>query len=90
MAWLPQSALNMQDLEGFTPLHLAVKSVEGVGSTRPVRYLLLRGAKTDIKDKKGRLPIDMVRELRNPIFKLELTRMLVRFSCNNIEIERTK
>lgn len=36
--------LDDQDCDGYTPLHLAVKSVETLQSTRPVRSLLIRGA----------------------------------------------
>ncbi len=39
-------------------MHLAVKSVEVLKSTRPVRALLLKGAKRDIKDLDGKKPID--------------------------------
>jgi len=28
LGWLKQSTLNMQDIDGYTPLHLAVKSSE--------------------------------------------------------------
>lgn len=44
LAWEP--LLDVQDQDGFTPLHLAVKSVDTVESTRPVRFLLIRGANT--------------------------------------------
>ena len=36
--------LEKQDQAGFTPLHLAIKSVAELKSTRPVRALLLKGA----------------------------------------------
>ena len=51
LAWKPE--LNVQDNDGFTPLHLAVKSVDTVESTRPVRFLLIRGAQTGIRDNRG-------------------------------------
>jgi palmitoyltransferase ZDHHC13/17 len=41
--------LNARDNAGFTALHLAVKSVEQLQSTRPVRALLLKGARRDAK-----------------------------------------
>ncbi len=41
-------------------MHLAVKSVEVLKSTRPVRALLLKGANRDTKDKTGKTPIDMI------------------------------
>ena len=36
--------LELKDESGYTPLHLAVKSVAAIKSTRPVRALLLKGA----------------------------------------------
>jgi len=36
--------LESKDIGGFTPLHLAIKSVADLKSTRPVRALLLKGA----------------------------------------------
>jgi ankyrin repeat protein len=51
LAWV--SELDDQDEEGRSPLHMAVKSVEELKSTRPVRALLLRGAKRSVVDKKG-------------------------------------
>ena len=58
LAWRPD--LNVRDNDGFTPLHLAVKSVDTVESTRPVRFLLIRGANKTIRDNQGRAPIDLV------------------------------
>jgi len=49
LSWV--KILDDQDVEGYTPLHLAVKSVDALKSTRPVRSLLIRGASRDIKDK---------------------------------------
>ena len=40
-------------------MHLAVKSVETLKSTRPVRSLLIRGASRDIVDNQDRKPIDL-------------------------------
>lgn len=41
--------LEARDHAGFSALHLAVKSVEQLRSTRPVRALLLKGARRDAK-----------------------------------------
>ena len=41
---------NLKDNDGYTPLHLAVKSSEEVDSTRAVKFLLIAGVKTDIRD----------------------------------------
>lgn len=75
MAWGPQ--LDLKDQEGYTPLHLAVKSVDSVQSTRPVRFLLIRGARIDVNDNKERAAIDLVKDVRNRDLQHELYRMLV-------------
>jgi hypothetical protein len=41
-------------------LHLAVKSVEQLKSTRPVRALLLKGAERTAVDLEGRTAVDMI------------------------------
>ena len=48
--------LEVKDMKGFTPLHLAVKSVEILKSSRPVRALLLKGANRSAKDNEGKIP----------------------------------
>ena len=58
LAWGPN--LNAQDQDGFTPLHLAVKSVDTVESTRPVRFLLIRGADKFVADNANNTPLDLV------------------------------
>jgi len=58
LSWV--KVLDDQDIEGYTPLHLAVKSVETLRSTRPVRSLLIRGASRDSKDKNDRKPVDLL------------------------------
>ena len=68
--------MNLPDQEGYTPLHLAVKSVDSVESTRPVRFLLIRGADKERLDKQGRTPIDLLDEVRSPDLANELRRML--------------
>ena len=42
LAMLPD--LEVKDKAGNTPLHLAIKSVPQLNSTRPVRALLIRGS----------------------------------------------
>ncbi len=39
--------LDGQDIEGYTPLHLAVKGAANSDNTRPVRILLMKGARRD-------------------------------------------
>jgi len=58
LSWVTD--LNDQDVEGYTPLHLAIKSVETLRSSRPVRSLLIRGASRNVKDNLGKKPIDLI------------------------------
>jgi ankyrin repeat protein len=62
LAWAP--LLNQQDVEGLTPLHLAVRFVDQSENTRSVRLILLRGASKTVKDKNGRMPIDLIPEIK--------------------------
>ena len=55
LSWV--NNLDLRDCDGFTALHLAVMSVESLGTTRPVRSLLIRGAGRHIRDNQGRKPI---------------------------------
>lgn len=57
-----QPELEIQDQAGFTPLHLAIKSVGELKSTRPVRALLLKGASRDARNLKGETCFEMVRD----------------------------
>ena len=63
LSWLSTEDLQIQDSNGHTPLHLAVKSAESLETTRPVRALLFRNADKEIKDIDGRRPVDLVGEL---------------------------
>ena len=68
--------MNLRDQEGYTPLHLAVRSVDQVESTRPVRFLLVRGAEKNITDNKGNIPADLIADVKSPELARELSRML--------------
>jgi palmitoyltransferase len=68
--------LDDQDVDGYTPLHLAVKSAEQLRSTRPVRSLLIRGASRNVRDNRGQKPIDLVEEFEHGSLKLELFSLL--------------
>ena len=50
--------LNNQDIQGLTPLHLAVIS----GNSKIVKKLLIKGAKKDIGDFEGKKPYDLAQE----------------------------
>lgn len=52
--------IEAKDEYGYTPLHLAVKSVAVLKSTRPVRTLLLKGAKRNVTNNLGEKPKDMI------------------------------
>jgi ankyrin repeat protein len=52
--------LEKQDQAGFTPLHLAIKSVVELKSTRPVRALLLKGASREATNFKGETCNEMI------------------------------
>ena len=70
--------LNAQDQKGFTPLHLAVKSVEQLKSTRPVRALLLKGACRDTQDLEGKTAREVIGAGVPDNLRLDLENMLVR------------
>lgn len=74
LAWNPNA--DVQDKEGFTALHLAVRSVEELESTRPIRALLMKGAKPNIKDREGLLPIDHVDAFSNDAIKPDIRKIL--------------
>ena len=67
--------INAFDIEGNTPLHLAVVSSEIVKDTRCAKILLLKGAWRDIRNYNGHRPADLVksgtteRELRSILKK---------------------
>ncbi len=65
--------LEVQDQAGYTPLHLAIKAVPDLKSTRPVRALLLKGASRDARNLQGvpcnemineKCPVSMQHELK--------------------------
>jgi hypothetical protein len=52
--------------------------VEEAETTRAVRFLLIEGARRDIPDKNGRIPIDLVKtEDMRETYQTQLTTMLV-------------
>ena len=51
----------------MTPLHLAIKSVNDLNTTRPVKALLIRGANRFTRNKKGEGPVEIARlNVSNP------------------------
>lgn len=69
LAWNPK--LNLQDKEGYTPLHLAIKSIDELGSCRQVRALLIKGANPNITDMKGRPPLFFCDEIQSDYLQEE-------------------
>ena len=53
LGWYEKEKLNMKDCDGYTPLHLSVKSADQLKSGRPLRALLMKGASRDIRDNNG-------------------------------------
>lgn len=74
LSWLKE--INDQDIEGMTPLHLAVKTVEGMKTTRPVRALLIRGALRDLRNKEGKRAIDLIDNILTPYLRDETKSIL--------------
>lgn len=70
------SILDDKDIDGFTPLHLAVRSVDSLKSSRPVRSLLIRGARRDITDKNARTPMDLADSIQSELLRTEVQKML--------------
>lgn len=52
--------MNIRDANGLTPLHLAVRSADDAESTKHIKYLLIKGAKKNLKDSLGNLPYDYI------------------------------
>ena len=52
LGWLTVDQLNIQDQDGYTAVHLAIRAAEGLQSGRPLRALLQHGASKTIKSKK--------------------------------------
>jgi ankyrin repeat protein len=57
---------NVQDMDGYTPLHLAIKSAESIKSSRIVKQLLFAGAERNIINSEGYKPIDYVKSISIP------------------------
>lgn len=69
--------LNAKDQKGFSALHLAVKSVEALKSTRPVRALLLKGADRLATDNDGRTAAEVIGGTVPETIRQDLEMMLV-------------
>ena len=56
---------------------MAVLGVDSLRSTRIVRFLMIRGALTSIKDYKGRVPANLISEVKDKKMREELYRVMV-------------
>lgn len=76
LAWCKLKHLSIKDVDGYSPLHLAVKSADQVQSARPVRALLYRGANRTARDKNGKTPRDIAESLASITLKEEIQNYL--------------
>ena len=74
LAW--NVKIDEEDQRGLTPLHLAVKAVNELNTTRPVRALLISGASRQRRDSNGRRPVDLISEVEDPKLRNELKDIL--------------
>lgn len=74
LAW--DVKIDEEDQRGLTPLHLAVKAVNELNTTRPVRALLISGASRNKRDSSGRRPIDLISEVEDSKLRHELKEIL--------------
>ena len=72
LAWIKPEDLTIQDIHGYTVLHLSIKSSAQLKNCRPTRALLYRGAVKDVTDKQGKRPIDLALELPSTTVSKEL------------------
>ena len=63
-------------MSGLTPLHLAIKTVGELQSTRPVRSLLLKGADRNAVNLQGQGCLDMIKEDVEESLRKELISIL--------------
>jgi ankyrin repeat protein len=70
--WTKPKDLEIQDVDGYTALHLAVKSAEELKNSRPIRALLFRGASKDIRDNQENLPIDIAKDIKSITLRNEI------------------
>lgn len=68
--------LEATDQNGLTPLHLAIKSVPDLDSTRPVRSLLLKGSSRDAVTHQNQTCHDLIKDDWPQNLKNELEGML--------------
>jgi len=68
--------LEIHDQNGLTPLHLAVRAVPDLQSTRAVRSLLLKCSGRGTLSNAGQSPVQMIKDTMEEDLQQELTIML--------------
>ena len=68
---------NAQDHDGYTPLHLAVKTSEVVKNSRIVKQLLFGGAEREIKNIDGLKPMDYAKGIQIGHIAADIKKALV-------------
>ena len=76
LTWLTQDQLSTRDEEGYTAMHLAIKSSHKLENSRTVRVLLYHGAPTNIRDQNGFTALDLANNLEDSRIKLEIIKLL--------------
>jgi len=70
----------MQDIDGYTALHLSVKSSEKLKNCRMTRAILYRGAAKELNDKKGNKALDLAKNISSVTVRTDLEKILSRQS----------
>ena len=65
LAWLTKEELSTRDDEGYTAMHLAIKTSDKLENSRPVRALIYHGAATSLKDHNGNNALDIAQTLED-------------------------
>lgn len=60
LAWIKKEDLSLKDDDGYTALHLAVKSADELETSRPVKTLVFKEARTDVYDNNNKSPLDVL------------------------------
>jgi len=55
--------LNLKDVEGNTPLHIAVDTAYNINNIKPAHFLIYHGAKWDIQNENGQTAQDIAESL---------------------------
>ena len=76
LTWLSQDQLSSRDEEGYTAMHLAIKSSHKMENSRTVRVLLYHGAPTNIRDQNGFTALDLVKNFEDSRIKQDIIKLL--------------